>query len=57
LPFPLYGDLDISIIDQMPAGRKPVITRLFFESEMEKVLKFIREELQKDTRRTLYTLL
>jgi len=47
LALSLYGDLDLSIIDQMPAGRKPVITRLFFESEMEKVLKFIREELQK----------
>jgi ATP-dependent DNA helicase RecG len=47
LALSLYGDLDLSIIDQMPAGRKPVITRLFFESEMEKVLKLVREELQK----------
>ncbi|WP_448588023.1 ATP-dependent DNA helicase RecG [Thermocrinis sp.] len=47
LALSLYGDLDISIIDQMPQGRKPVITRLFFESEFQKVVKFISEELEK----------
>ncbi len=47
LALSLYGDLDLSIIDQMPRGRKPVITRLFFDSEMEKVLKLVKEELSK----------
>lgn len=43
----LYGDLDISIIDQMPKGRKPVITKVLFESEMERCLSFIKQELSK----------
>jgi ATP-dependent DNA helicase RecG len=47
LALSLYGDLDISVIDQMPIGRKPVITRLLFESEMEKCLNTIRDELSK----------
>ncbi len=47
LALSLYGDLDISIIDQMPEGRKPVITKLIFESQMEKCISFIRSELEK----------
>lgn len=47
LALSLYGDLDISVIDQMPIGRKPVITRLLFETEMEKCLNLIRDELSK----------
>ncbi len=47
LALSLYGDLDLSVIDQMPSGRKPVITRLLFESEFDKVLQAVREELSK----------
>ncbi len=47
LALSLYGDLDLSVIDQMPAGRKPVITKLFFESEFDKVLSKVEEELSK----------
>ncbi|SNZ14355.1 ATP-dependent DNA helicase RecG [Hydrogenobacter hydrogenophilus] len=47
LALSLYGDLDISVIDEMPTGRKPVITKLLFESEMEKCLNTIRDELNK----------
>ncbi|MCX8076760.1 MAG: ATP-dependent DNA helicase RecG [Aquificaceae bacterium] len=47
LALSMYGDLDLSVIDQMPKGRKPVITRLFFENELEKVLGAIKTELTK----------
>jgi len=47
LALSLYGDLDISIIDELPPGRKEVITKLYFESQKEDVYKKVKEELQK----------
>ncbi|MGC8764748.1 MAG: ATP-dependent DNA helicase RecG [Brevinematia bacterium] len=48
LSLTLYGDLDISIIDEMPAGRIPVITKWFIkERDYPKLLRFIRQELMK----------
>lgn len=46
LALSLYGDLDVSFLDQMPAGRKPVITTIVFESRTEEMLEVIRRELQ-----------
>ena len=43
----LYGDLDISVIDEMPAGRKPVKTRIVPESKREGMYGFIRSEVKK----------
>ncbi len=40
-----YGDLDLSIIDQMPVGRLPVRTALRTEAERPKIYKFIRDEV------------
>ncbi|WP_456396116.1 ATP-dependent DNA helicase RecG [Desulfurobacterium sp.] len=45
-----YGDLDISIIDEMPAGRKPVKTKIVFDDEMEKVVSFLKKELSRGNR-------
>jgi len=47
LALALYGDLDVSQIDEMPPGRKEVKTRLYFESEKEKVYQLVEEELNK----------
>ena len=43
----LYGDLDISVIDELPPGRKPVKTVHRFDSNRLKVFRFIKEEVQK----------
>ncbi len=42
-----YGDLDVSIINEMPKNRKPIITYLRHESEREEVLEKIKEEIRK----------
>ncbi len=47
LSLSLYGDLDISIIDSLPRGRKPVKTAVRTEREMAKVLGFIKTEVEK----------
>ena len=43
----LYGDLDISVIDELPLGRKPIQTRLFHEKDRNKVYAILREEINK----------
>jgi ATP-dependent DNA helicase RecG len=43
----LYGDLDISVIKELPAGRVPVSTRLVPESKREDMYGFLRKEVQK----------
>jgi ATP-dependent DNA helicase RecG len=47
LALTVFGDMDISIIQDMPAGRKPVKTHLARESNEEKVYAFVRGELEK----------
>ena len=47
LAMTLYGDLDISIIDELPAGRKPIKTVHFFENQRLRVFGFMREEITK----------
>lgn len=42
-----FGDMDVSIIDQMPAGRKPIITRWVKHEQLEVVLDWIKKELVK----------
>jgi ATP-dependent DNA helicase RecG len=47
LALTVYGDLDVSVIDAMPPGRTPVITRLYFENKRRDAYQFIETELKK----------
>ncbi len=47
LAMTVYGDLDVSVIDEMPAGKKPVRTVLMGENKRGNVYQLIREELVK----------
>lgn len=47
LAMSLYGDLDISTIDELPPGRKPIKTVHRYDSNRLKVFQFIREEIRK----------
>lgn len=46
LALTIYGDLDLTVIDQMPAGRKPIITEIVLPSERENIYEKIREEIK-----------
>lgn len=43
----IYGDLDISVIDEMPPGRMPVETKVFPESARARVYRTVEEEVRK----------
>ncbi len=43
-----FGEMDVSIIDQMPAGRKTIITRWVKHEQLDTVLTWIKSELEKD---------
>jgi ATP-dependent DNA helicase RecG len=47
LAMSVYGDLDISVIDELPPGRKKVKTIHRYDSNRLKVFKFIADEIQK----------
>ena len=40
----LYGDLDLSVVDEMPPGRTPVKTRIVPESKRDRLYQFIHQE-------------
>ncbi len=42
-----YGDLDYSVIDELPPGRQPVVTLQRSESTRHKVMDFVKEEIAK----------
>ncbi len=46
LALTIYGDLDVSTIDEMPPGRKPIKTKQVNESAVESVYSFIAQEIQ-----------
>ncbi len=45
LAMTLYGDLDVSVIDELPPGRKPVVTKHFFDSRMTSLYDGIRQQI------------
>ncbi len=45
LAMTLYGDLDVSIIDELPPGRKPITTRHIFRNNIGEVYSFIEKQL------------
>ena len=47
LSLTLYGDLDLSIIDELPKNRKPIKTVLKGEGEKDSIYAFVRDQIQK----------
>jgi len=47
LALTVYGDLDLSVIDEMPPGRQPTRTKWVTERERERVYAFIRTEIER----------
>ncbi len=45
LALTVYGDLDISIIDELPPGRRPIITEHVSEDRVEQVYSFLKNEI------------
>ncbi|MBT6004450.1 MAG: ATP-dependent DNA helicase RecG, partial [Prolixibacteraceae bacterium] len=49
LAMTVYGDLDVSVIDELPPGRKPIETMHFFENRRNQLNNFLRQQLEKGT--------
>jgi ATP-dependent DNA helicase RecG len=45
LALTLYGDLDVSVIDEMPPGRKPIVTRHVTADHAEQVYSFLKRQI------------
>jgi ATP-dependent DNA helicase RecG len=45
LAMTVYGDLDVSIIDELPLGRTPIVTRVAYDSTRPKVMSFLKEQI------------
>lgn len=47
LAMTLYGDLDISVIDELPPGRKPIVTKVKSDANRLEVFGFMEQEIKK----------
>ncbi|MCQ2283783.1 MAG: ATP-dependent DNA helicase RecG [Bacteroidales bacterium] len=45
LAMTLYGDLDVSVIDELPKGRKPIITKHLFENKRLSLYGFLKKQI------------
>src|SRR5262249_2825689 len=45
LALTLYGDLDLSVLDELPPGRTPIITRRVSDGQADKVWDFVRRQV------------
>lgn len=45
LALTVYGDLDVSVIDEMPPGRKPIVTKHVEDARIEQVYSFLRKQI------------
>ncbi len=46
LALTLYGDLDVSVMDEMPPGRQPVKTHIIYPTERERIYTLIRSQVE-----------
>ena len=46
LAMTVYGDLDVTVMDELPAGRKPIETRVYPDSRRDEMLAFVQEQLR-----------
>jgi ATP-dependent DNA helicase RecG len=46
LAMTLYGDLDVSVIDELPPGRKPIITKHATSDRVEQVYSFMKQQIE-----------
>ncbi len=47
LQLTVWGHMDVSVIDEMPPGRRPIVTRLILPSERERAYGFVRAQIEK----------
>ena len=47
LALSLYGDFDLSVLDELPPGRTPIVTRQVEDQRSDEVWKFVREQVAK----------
>ena len=45
LALTIYGDLDVSVIDELPPGRKPIVTSHVTEDKVEQVYSFLKQQI------------
>lgn len=45
LAMTVYGDLDVSIIDELPPGRKPIKTYHYFNNRRDDLMRFLKQEI------------